>query len=1129
MTRIPKLVLVITALIFLSFATPAVNAVTTVVGASNDLTRYPFGKDPGAASSAFPDFATGGTYQQVYAGSAFSGPVTITQLAFASKGQLTSGPGVATYNFNLALSTTAVAPGALSTNLAANRGADFVQVFSGQLTATITANNQFDLVIDITPFTYNPANGNLLLEINFNSPTQFTGGAVLYYNAGFDSRTSRAANPSGSAGGAFTDGFAIETRFTIRGAAQVALGNLEQTFDGSPKSVVVNTDPPGLEVAVTYDGSATPPTNAGSYAVNAMVSDPGFVGQASGNLIIHKADQQIAFDPLPNKTFTDPDFSINATASSNLAVSFAANGNCTVTGTQVHLNSAGSCTITATQDGDANINPAPAVSRTFSITRAAQQVTFEALANKTFGDADFNVSATASSNLAVSLTASGQCAVTGSTVHITGAGSCQITASQTGDSNFNAATAVQRSFQIGKAATQTSVISSMNPSTTGQSVTFTASVTSAVGGLTGTVTFKDGGNVIATCSDVALSSGQATCGTSALAAGSHAITADYSGDTNFDAFPSNTLTQQVNVSCTNTSTVINNHDSGEGSLRDAIAGTCSGGAVKFDFPGTEPLNIVLTNGEIIIDSGLTITGPIDRSVTINGNNSGRVFDVRVDNSSVTISNLTITNGNAGANVGGAILNSGATTLNLFNSTLSDNHARQGGAICNLGGTVNVANSTLSGNTASSQGGGIYQATGTIKVLNSTVTGNTATDEGGGIYNNGAGPINITNSIVALNNAPTGTDLRNIISSQGHNIVGSLDGATITAASGDQFGVTAAQLKLGALADHGGTTRTHALLSGSPAIDAGDTTAAVNFDLATDQRGHARYIGSAIDIGAYEAGGVTGDFDRDLLSNFAVWRPSTGTWFTSTDAAINYGAFVWGQSGDVPVPGDFDGDGKTDEAIFRPSEGIWYIHRSLDGQTFAPHWGLSTDLLAPADYDGDGKTDVAVFRDGQWFIRRSSDGQTFAPAWGFSTDKPVPADYDGDGKADVAVFRPSDGTWYVLRSSNGQLLAVQWGLSTDQPVPADYDGDGKVDFAVFRDGVWYILNSSNGEVQGLQWGLGSDILVPADYDGDGKTDVAVFRRSDNTFYVLKSTGGALIQSFGTNGDIPILSVNLPAIL
>ena len=238
MSRLHKLVLVLSTLLLLGFTSPAVNAATLIIGNNNDLSRYPFGKDPGAASSAFPDFAADGIYQQVYASSAFSGTVTITQIAFASKGQLTSGPGAATYNFQISLSTTAVGPNALSTNLAANRGGDFVQVFSGPLTTTLTANDQFDLVIDIAPFTYNSANGNLLLEVNINSPTQFTGGSVLYYNAGFDSRTSRAANPSGMAGGAFTDGFGIETRFTTQGptAAPATISGQITTPDGSPLS-----------------------------------------------------------------------------------------------------------------------------------------------------------------------------------------------------------------------------------------------------------------------------------------------------------------------------------------------------------------------------------------------------------------------------------------------------------------------------------------------------------------------------------------------------------------------------------------------------------------------------------------------------------------------------------------------------------------------------------------------------------------------------------------------------------------------------------------------------------------------------------------------------------------------------
>mgnify|MGYP003694636287 CR=1 FL=1 len=132
----------------------------------------------------------------------------------------------------------------------------------------------------------------------------------------------------------------------------------------------------------------------------------------------------------------------------------AASGNCTLTGNQVHLTGAGPCTITASQDGNANINAAAPVARAFSIGKADQQITFAALADKKFGDADFNIAGTASSNLAVSFAAGGNCTLNGNQVHLTGAGQCTITASQDGDANINAAAPVARTFTIGKADQQ---------------------------------------------------------------------------------------------------------------------------------------------------------------------------------------------------------------------------------------------------------------------------------------------------------------------------------------------------------------------------------------------------------------------------------------------------------------------------------------------------------------------------------------------------------------------------------------------------------------------------------------------------------------------------------------------------
>src|SRR5262249_30073422 len=145
-------------------------------------------------------------------------------------------------------------------------------------------------------------------------------------------------------------------------------------------------------------------------------------------------------------------FSVSATASSGLVVSFGASGNCTIATTTVTITGAGSCTITASQGGDANYLPAANVPQAFNIAKASQTITFGALAAKTYGDQSFSVGATASSGLVVSFGASGNCTIATTTVTITGAGSCTITASQAGNANYLAAADVPQTFSIAKAS-----------------------------------------------------------------------------------------------------------------------------------------------------------------------------------------------------------------------------------------------------------------------------------------------------------------------------------------------------------------------------------------------------------------------------------------------------------------------------------------------------------------------------------------------------------------------------------------------------------------------------------------------------------------------------------------------------
>jgi hypothetical protein len=161
-------------------------------------------------------------------------------------------------------------------------------------------------------------------------------------------------------------------------------------------------------------------------------------------------NQTITFGPLPDRTYREPDFAVSATASSGLPVSFAATGNCSVSAAIVHLTGAGSCTVTASQLGDADHNPAADVSQTFAIAKAGQSITFGRLANKSYGDPDFKLTARASSGLRLSFAATGKCTVSGATVHLTGVGSCTVTATQAGNANYNSAAAVSRRFAIAR-------------------------------------------------------------------------------------------------------------------------------------------------------------------------------------------------------------------------------------------------------------------------------------------------------------------------------------------------------------------------------------------------------------------------------------------------------------------------------------------------------------------------------------------------------------------------------------------------------------------------------------------------------------------------------------------------------
>jgi hypothetical protein len=186
-----------------------------------------------------------------------------------------------------------------------------------------------------------------------------------------------------------------QTFITNRANATVTLDNLTQTYDGTPKQVTVTTSPvANLTCEVTYNGTETPPTNAGSYVVVATITNPNYTGSASDTLVISRANQTITFALITDKVYGDADFTLNATATSSLPVTYTATGNCTiVSGNTVHINGTGNCTVTAHQVGNENYNAAPDVSRTFAVKGAAATVTLSNL-NQIYDGTPKNVTVT---------------------------------------------------------------------------------------------------------------------------------------------------------------------------------------------------------------------------------------------------------------------------------------------------------------------------------------------------------------------------------------------------------------------------------------------------------------------------------------------------------------------------------------------------------------------------------------------------------------------------------------------------------------------------------------------------------------------------------------------------------------
>ncbi len=822
--------------------------------------------------------------------------------------------------------------------------------------------------------------------------------------------------------------------------AAVTLGSLNHVHDGTPKSATATTDPVGLAVDFTYDGSGSAPSAVGSYAVTGTINDAIYQGTDVGTLTIGKGTATVALESLDQVYDGTPRHATATTDPAGLAVEFTYDGE---TNGPIEI---GSYAVTGTVR-DANWQGS--ATGMLMIGKGTATVTLENLSQAYDGTPRHATATTDPTGLAVEFT------YDGSTNAPTEIGTYAVTGT-VNDAHWQGF--ATGTLTIGKGPA-TVTLGDLEQSYDGTPRSATATTEPA--GLTVEFTYDGSGSVPTDAGTYAVTGTVADVRWHGVATGVLIVA---KGDqTIVDFLPPDGAWFPQGAATT-------------------LSAQASSGLTPLSFSNLTPEVASLVGNDIAFTNRGRVRVQASQAGDANWNAATTVHEWRIG---ALITNVAPDV----ANVGGGIeiliqglgLGDGADVTNVTLCGIAATIVTQSADAVRVKAAAAPAAATGDVTVASATGGFMVRSNAFEYLWLAAPAMLPPTD------------VTLCDLMAHWTGVPeaagyfleVGLDAGFAATLPGY---GPLDAGTETNALVDGLlDETDYWLRAFAWNAAGRSLASPAVQVTTPAVAAGDFDGDGRADFATYRPATGVWNLLSARTGATwshawgwsNAVPVSADYDGDGVSDIAVYHPATGNWHIRYSTGTQPAVIQFGWSATVPVPADYDGDGTADLAVYHPAEGRWYFRCSTAGRYSLP-WGWSAAVPVPADYDGDGRADVAVYHpaSGNWYVLQSLSQTAAVVQWGWANARPVPADYDGDGRADIAVYHKATGNWHVRYSSGTPAEILNFGWGAKAPVPADCDGDGRADFAVYDStaGRWYVRDSASEAYRQIELGGPDQISV-----------------------------------------------------